>query len=90
MEVVQDTLAEIGSSNEKTLVVFNKIDQYNPEATSNDIFEDEAIYELEDFKKTWMGTKNAPATFISAYNKKNIAELRLILYNLCAEISPRR
>ncbi len=86
MAVVKDTLAEIGCTNDNTLVIFNKIDQYNPEPTSDDIFEDQAIYHLNDFKKMWMGDENAPATFISAHNKDDINALRKELYELCTEM----
>ena len=82
MEVVKRTLAEIGAADKKTLTIFNKIDAYDPSATSDDIFEDEAIYDIKEFKKTWMSSTNAPSFFMSAHNKEDIQQLRAFLYDL--------
>ena len=83
MEIVKETLAEIGAADKPILTVFNKVDSYNPRATSDDIFEDEAVYNLEDFKKTWYNNENVPAVFISALNKNDINGLREELFDLC-------
>jgi GTP-binding protein HflX len=82
MDVVKRTLAEIGAADKKTLTIFNKIDAYNPRATSEDIFEDETVYDIKEFKKTWMSTNNAPSFFMSAHNKEDIHQLRAFLYEL--------
>ena len=87
MEVVKETLAEIGAGDKPTLTIFNKIDNYNPRATSDDIFEDEAIYNLEDFKRTWYANENVPAVFISALNKDDINMLRAELYEICDNLA---
>lgn len=89
MEVVQETLMEIGAGDKPVLTVFNKVDSYNPRATSDDIFEDEAIYSLDDFKKTWYANENVPAVFISALNKDDINMLRSELYDLCKNLVGR-
>ena len=34
MEVVNNTLAEIGAAQKPTIIVFNKTDQYNPDPTA--------------------------------------------------------
>lgn len=76
MNTVNETLAEIGAINKPVITVFNKIDKYNPDATNDDIFEDEAIYDLASLKKTWMGKLNENIVFISAANGENIEELK--------------
>jgi len=76
MNTVDETLAEIGAINKPVITVFNKIDKYNPDATNEDIFEDEAIYDLVSLKKTWMGKLNESIVFISAAQGENIEELK--------------
>jgi GTP-binding protein HflX len=77
MEVVKSTLAEIGAAEKLSIIVFNKIDQYDPNPTHEDIFEDKTIYDLELLKKSWMAKVNSPVVFISALNSTNMDELRL-------------
>ena len=60
-----------------SIIVFNKIDQYDPNPTHEDIFEDKTIYDLELLKKSWMAKVNSPVVFISALNSTNMDELRL-------------
>jgi GTP-binding protein HflX len=86
MEIVRETLDEIGATDKPVLTIFNKIDLYNPRATSDDIFEDEALHNLEDFKKTWYANENVPAVFISAKNKDHINMLRAELFELCSTL----
>ncbi|MBT8327400.1 MAG: GTPase HflX, partial [Bacteroidia bacterium] len=76
---VSETLMDIGAANKPIITVFNKIDQYNPDATSDDIFEDEAIYDLATLKKTWMAKLNENIVFVSASKKKNIDELKSMI-----------
>lgn len=76
MQTVNETLDEIGAGNKPTIMVFNKIDEYKPEATDDDIFEDEAIYDIPTLKKTWMGKLSEDVVFISAFKNINIDELR--------------
>ena len=79
MATVDETLAEIGASNKPVITVFNKIDKYQPDATSDDIFEDEAIYDLTTLKKTWMAKLNDNIVFVSAAKSQNIDELKDII-----------
>ncbi len=83
METVMETLSDIGAGNKPIITIFNKIDKYNPDATSEDIFEDEAIYDLATLKKTWMAKLNDNIVFVSAKDGSNIEELKdLIRTNL--------
>lgn len=77
MEVVNKTLFEIGAAQKPVIIVFNKIDKYNPKPNNEDIFEDTTIYDLNKFKQSWMAKENHPVVFISALNKTNIDELKL-------------
>lgn len=84
MEVVLETLTEIGAGDKTMLTIFNKIDNYAPRATSEDIFEDEALHDLQDFKNTWYANENLPAIFISAMDKQDINALRDTLFTMCS------
>lgn len=76
MEVVKATLDELGAAEKKSIIVFNKIDQYKPNATHDDIFEDTTIYDINLLKKSWMAKENSPVVFISALKNENIEELK--------------
>ncbi len=86
MQIVQETLSEIGAGDKQTLTIFNKIDAYNPRPTSEDIFEDETLHDLADFKKTWFANENLPAMFISAKSKDDINMLRTELFEICSKV----
>lgn len=79
MNTVTQTLMEIGASDKPVITVFNKIDQYRPEPTSDDIFEDDAIYDIPTLKKTWMARLDENVVFISAKHKENIEELKELI-----------
>ncbi|MDG1756415.1 MAG: GTPase HflX [Bacteroidia bacterium] len=76
MTTVSKTLAEIGASDKPVITIFNKIDQYYPLATSDDIFQDTTIYDIPTLKKTWMAKLNKNIVFISAKEDLNIEELK--------------
>ncbi|MDB5019819.1 MAG: GTPase HflX [Pedobacter sp.] len=81
INVVNETLKDLGAREKPTIVVFNKIDAYvSPEAPQ--MHEDEKVtLTLEEFKNTWMGQHNAPAIFISAIHKENLEEFKQLLYD---------
>ena len=78
--VVNETLAEIDNTEKPTILVFNKIDAYQP--PMNDLNENEEdITSLDSLKKSWMAKMNkTKCVFISAQDKENIEELKEILY----------
>ncbi len=78
--VVNETLAEIDNTEKPTILVFNKIDAYQP--PTNDLNENEEdITSLDSLKKSWMAKMNkTKCVFISAQDKENIEELKGILY----------
>lgn len=79
---VNETLSEIGCDEKPTIVVFNKLDAYEPEKVDpQDIDPDIDTDPLELLQKTWMSKLNANrVAFISAIEKTNMQDLRDMLY----------
>jgi GTP-binding protein HflX len=92
INVVKQTLQEIGAKDKPTYMVFNKMDAYS--FTEPDPFEvlpvEKAGVSLAELKKTWMNKAHQPAIFISAKAKTNIEKLRNDLYKMVAEIHAGR
>ena len=88
INVVNQTLSEIGASNKPTYVVFNKIDRYYfvPKEEDDLTPVTRENYSLEHLKKTWMAKSNLNCIFISAKTKENLDELKTLLYNKVKEI----
>ena len=82
--VVNETLNEIDKTEKPTILVFNKIDAYqSPELEEGE--EDHSS--LEYLKRTWMSKMNkTKCVFISAQNKENVDELKIVLYEHVKEI----
>jgi GTP-binding protein HflX len=82
IEVVNQTLKEIESTDVPTIMVFNKIDAYKWEEKEEDDltpFTKENI-SLEELEKTWMAKSNIDCIFISTKKKTNWVEFRNKLY----------
>jgi GTP-binding protein HflX len=79
-EVVNETLNEIDNTEKPTIIVFNKIDAYQPPlADLNEPEED--IRTLDSLKKSWMSKMGkTKCVFISATDKENVEELKDVLY----------
>lgn len=80
---VNQILDEIGAADKPTVMVFNKIDAYQPEKIDEDDLVTErtkAHYTLEEWEKTWMNRIGDNALFISAINKENIEDFRKKVY----------
>ncbi len=93
IDSVNKILEEIGSADKPTIMVFNKIDVYNPEEIEEDDLMTEktkAHYTLEEWKQTWMAKLNGDAIFISALNKENFSEFRKLVYEKVKEIHTTR
>lgn len=82
LEVVQQTLSEIGAAEKKVIVVFNKIDAYTYEEKDADDLSPmtRRNYSLDDLKKMWYAKENMPCLFLSARTKENVEEFRKVLY----------
>ena len=83
IQVVEQTLSEIGASDKPVILVFNKIDNYKwIEKDDDDLTEvTKDNVSLSDLKKTWMAKTTYPTVFISAKQKENIEELRQLIYD---------
>lgn len=82
LNVVKQTLAEIGAADKKTFILFNKIDAFEyVEKDADDLTpKTKENYSLEDLRKSWMAKENAPCFFISAKTKENLYNFRDYLY----------
>ncbi|WP_350289405.1 GTPase HflX [uncultured Croceitalea sp.] len=90
---VNQILDEIKSADKKTIMVFNKIDQYSPDVIDDDdlVTEKTSIhFTLEEWKKTWYNKIGDRALFISALNKENLDEFRKRVYNEVRDIHVTR
>jgi GTP-binding protein HflX len=78
IDVVNQTLHEIGASEKPTIIVFNKIDAFHHiEKEEDDLTEKtEENMTLEELKNSWIAKGNKESVFISAVKKLNINELR--------------
>lgn len=93
IESVQQILTEIKSSDKKTIMVFNKIDQYEHETIAADDLTTEHStlhFTIEDWKRTWMEKVGDRALFISALNKENLDEFRQRVYDEVRDIHVTR
>ena len=90
---VNQILDEIESADKPTLMVFNKIDAYEPEVIDEDDLVTEktkAHFSLKEWKQTWMQRENTDAIFISALNKENLEEFRKTVYDKVRDIHVTR
>jgi GTP-binding protein HflX len=90
---VNKILGEIKSGDKKTIMVFNKIDQYKHDT----IDEDDLItqrtgrhFTIDEWKKTWMEKLGDRVLFISALNKENLDEFRKRVYDEVRDIHVTR
>src|SRR5690554_2487631 len=90
---VHQTLQEIDSMDKPMLMVFNKIDLYEPETIDEDDLVTEktkAHFTIDDWKHTWMNQMNGEAVFISATEKDNLEAFRKKVYDKVREIHVQR
>lgn len=92
INVVKQTLQDIGAGDKPCLLVFNKIDAFTyvhkdehdltPTTKEN--------ITLDEIKNTWLKSLNNPCIFISAQNKENIEEFKKTLYGMVKEMHVKR
>lgn len=92
INIVNQTLQELGALNKPTYLVFNKIDAYQfIEKEEDDLTpvsrENISLQELRD---TWMAKNNASSIFISALHNTNISDLKGVLYEQVKKIHAER
>jgi GTP-binding protein HflX len=85
--VVKQTLAEIDDQEKPVLLVFNKLDAYQPEEVEDEETGKMVTPSIEEMKRTWMAKlEEKNCVFISAQNKENIDEFKDMLYEKVKEI----
>lgn len=93
IEVVNQTLKDLNSTDKPQILVFNKIDMFTFEKKDDDDLTplQRENYSLDDLKKTWMANDSQyPTVFISAREKTNVEELRQLLYAEVKKIHMKR
>ncbi len=93
IESVNQILGEIDCEDKPTVMVFNKIDQYNAEPFDEDDLVTERTtvhYSLEEWRKTWYGKIGDKALFISAINKENLEDFKKQVYKQVRDIHVTR
>ena len=92
IDVVNNTLHDIGAHSIPTYVVFNKVDNYHYEP--QDEFDMTAPTRvnipLDELKRSWIAKKNLPCIFISAKEKLNIEEFKKMIYEKAKAIHAER
>jgi GTP-binding protein HflX len=88
MQVVNQTLADLGCADKPTVIVFNKMDAYSwTEKDADDLTPaGKENVSLDDLMKTWMSRVGDDCIFISARQKTNIEELKALLYKRVREL----
>ncbi|MCG8412379.1 MAG: GTPase HflX [Bacteroidales bacterium] len=88
IQVVNQTLKEIGEVNAEKYIVFNKIDAYTYEKKDEDDLtpKTKENFSLEELKNTWMAKNNEHCIFISAKEKENIEQFKKLIYDRVKEI----
>ena len=92
LNVVKQTLADIGASDKPVYLVFNKIDAYTytPKEEDDLTPATRENISLEELQRSWIAKANTPCIFISAINKENIDKFRSDLYGMVREIHAGR
>lgn len=89
IEVVMETLAEIGAHDKPCILVFNKLDAFKPVSEDNLdphlVTEADLQQNLKRLKESYLMGSNEHVVFISASKKENLSELRDLLVNLISE-----
>jgi GTP-binding protein HflX len=92
INVVKQTLQDIGAADKPCILVFNKIDAFTYTQKDEDDLTPATRdnLSLQDIKNTWMKSLNANCLFISAQNKENIDEFKKTVYDLVKALHIKR
>ncbi|MBN1198057.1 MAG: GTPase HflX [Bacteroidales bacterium] len=92
VEVVRQTLTEIGAADKPTILLFNKIDAYRHEPKDPDDLAppEKSNWTLDELEKRWIARENTPSVFISAGERTNAESFREILYREVRKIQQTR
>src|SRR5690554_4495419 len=88
IQVVERTLHEIDDTEKPTILVFNKIDAFTHVPKDEDDLtpKNRENYSLEELEQTWFSKLKENCIFVSAKEKKNIDELKELIYDKVKEI----
>ena len=92
INVVRQTLIDIGAKDKPTILIFNKIDAFKYIKKDEDDLTPmtRENLSLDELKKTWMSNLDQTSLFISAQNKENTNEFKKTLYDVVKEIHVKR
>ena len=92
IDVVNNTLHDIGAHSIPTYVVFNKVDNYHyePQDEFDMTAPTRANIPLDELKRSWIAKNNLPCIFISAKEKLNIEEFKKMIYDKAKAIHAER
>ena len=92
LEVVKQTLQEIGAGNKPVFLIFNKVDAYTcvPKEEDDLTPATRENRTLDELKNSWIAKANTPCIFISAKERIGIDKLRRDLYGMVREIHAGR
>lgn len=92
IEVVNQTIADIGAANKPVIMVFNKIDAYSHTVKEEDDLSPETKENvtLDELRQIWIARANSPAQFISAKLKLNLDEFKNDLYKVIHDLHVTR
>jgi GTP-binding protein HflX len=88
IQVVDNTLGDLGCADKPQMILFNKIDAYTwVEKEADDLTpRTKENIPLDELMKTWMAKLNDNCFFISAKEREHIDELRELLYKRVREL----
>ena len=92
LNVVKQTLQDIGASDKPVILVFNKMDAFSYIKKDDDDLTPlvKENISLDEIKNTWMKNLNTRCLFISAQKKLNIDEFKKTLYDFVKELHIKR
>lgn len=92
LNVVKQTLQDIGALDKPVILVFNKMDAFSYIKKDNDDLTPlvKENISLDEIKNTWMKNLNNRCLFISAHKKVNIDEFKKTLYDFVKELHIKR
>ena len=92
MQVVQQTLEDIGAGDKPQYVIFNKIDNYEYEEYDEFSIKPRGRENrtLDEIKQEWIEEKKVPCIFMSALSREGLPKLRNDIYKMVAEIHAGR
>lgn len=92
LNVVKQTLQDIGASDKPVILVFNKTDAFSYIKKDDDDLTPlvKENISLDEIKNTWMKNLNTRCLFISAHKKVNIDEFKKTLYDFVKELHIKR